>query len=159
MISLAVDDIGGPSKGRLGEWEIDYRDPTADRRLVEFSLRVPTEQLIHGGEPRALLKKVLADRAPPEVLNNRFRGYQAADWHEWLDRARQDVINEISLIEAWEPLAEILDVERLRALVDHWPESGSGAWTEYGATIDYRCCLLRAISAASFTRQAAGTSH
>jgi len=156
LISLAVDDIGAPSKGRLGEWKIDYRDPTADRRLVEFSLRVPTEQLIYGGEPRALLKKVLADRAPPEVLNNRSRGYQAADWHEWLGRARQDVINEISLIEASKPMAEILDIERLKALVDHWPETGSKIWTGYDATIDYRCCLLRAISAASFARQAAG---
>ena len=89
---LTADDSGASSKGMLAEWKIDYRDPTADRRLVEFSLRVPAEQLIHGGQSRALIKKVLADRAPAAVLDNPRKGYQAADWHEWLDAAHAEII-------------------------------------------------------------------
>lgn len=155
LAGLASDDSGAMWKGRLGEWKIDYRDPTGDRRLVEFSLRVPVEQLIHGGQPRALLRKVLSDRAPQEMLDNRSRGYQLSDWHELLDDARPQVIEEISRMESFEPSAEILDIDRLKALVDNWPERGSDEWVGYGATIDYRCCLLRAISAASFMRHAA----
>ncbi len=158
LAGLSQDDSGALWKGRLGEWKIDYRDPTADRRLVEFSLRVPVEQLIHDGEPRALLKKVLADRVPREVLDNRSRGYQLSDWHELLDQARPEVIDEISRIESFAPAAEIIDIDRLKGLVENWPESGSEEWVGYGATIDYRCCLLRAISAASFMRHAAGSA-
>jgi asparagine synthase (glutamine-hydrolysing) len=103
-----------------------------------------------------MLREVLADRAPPEVLDNRMRGYQAADWHEWLNRAREDAAHEVSRIEEFEPSAEILDVERLKELVESWPEQDSSYWTEFDAVLNYRCCLLRSISAASFMRQAAG---
>jgi asparagine synthase (glutamine-hydrolysing) len=156
LLGLSSDDSGAVWKGRLAEWKIDYRDPTADRRLVEFSLRVPAEQLIHNGEPRALLRKVLADRVPGDVLDNRARGYQLSDWHELLDDARQEVAEEVARIESFEPSAKLLDVERLKALLDQWPERGSDEWIGYAATIDYRCCLLRAISAASFMRHASG---
>jgi asparagine synthase (glutamine-hydrolysing) len=153
------EDSGASSKGILGEWKIDYRDPTADRRLVEFSLRVPAAELIHDGEPRALIRKVLADRAPREVLDNRLRGYQAADWHEWLTKARPDVDDEIARIEMFEPTAELIDVSRLRSLVDNWPQPGSKEWNDADAIADYRSCLLRSISAASFMRQAAGSNY
>jgi asparagine synthase (glutamine-hydrolysing) len=153
------EDSGASSKGILGEWKIDYRDPTADRRLVEFSLRVPAEKLIHDGEPRALIRQLLADRAPREVLDNRLRGYQAADWHEWLTKARPDVNDEIARIEMFEPTAELIDLNRLRSLVDNWPQPGSKEWNDADAIADYRCCLLRSISAASFMRQAAGSNY
>jgi asparagine synthase (glutamine-hydrolysing) len=156
---LEGEDGGASLKGILGEWKIDYRDPTADRRLVEFSLRVPAEELIRGGEPRALIRQILAQRAPPEVLDNPRRGYQAADWHEWLTKARQDVSDEIARIEMFEPTAELIDVKRLRSLVDNWPQPGSNEWNDADAIADYRCCLLRSISAASFMRQAAGSNY
>jgi asparagine synthase (glutamine-hydrolysing) len=159
LAALAGDDSGATWKGRLGEWKIDYRDPTADRRLVEFSLRVPVEQLIHEGQPRALLREVLADRVPREVLDNPARGYQLSDWHELLDKARPQLIEEISRMEAFEPSAEIMDVTRLKALLDNWPERGSDEWIGYAATVDYRCCLLRAISASTFMRHAAGAGR
>jgi asparagine synthase (glutamine-hydrolysing) len=155
LIMLVPSDTGAASKGMLAEWKIDYRDPTADRRLVEFTLRVPVEQFIHGGQPRALLRKVLADRVPAEVLDNGIRGYQSADWHERLNEARQEVDQEVAQIEQFEPAAEIIDVERLKRLLDAWPDPGSELWTGYSATLDYRSCLLRAISAGSFMRQAA----
>lgn len=156
---LAWDDNGAMYKGMLAEWGLDCRDPTADRRLVEFSLRVPAEQLIHGGEPRALLRKMLADRVPREVLDNKRHGLQAADWHEWLHQAHDNVMEEIERIEMFGPSAEIVDVERLKALMEQWPERGSEAWTGYSAAVDYRCCLLRAISAGAFMRQAARSNY
>ena len=159
LMLLSGDDSGAACKGMLAEWNIDYRDPTADRRLVEFSLRVPAEQLIFGGQPRALLRKVLADRVPRELLDNGLKGYQAADWHEGLNDARDEVAMEVDRIEMFEPSAELMDVEQLRRLVSDWPEPESATWTGLAAIADYRCRLLRAISAASFMREAAGSNY
>jgi asparagine synthase (glutamine-hydrolysing) len=156
---VSSDDNGALWKGILGEWKIDYRDPTADRRLVEFSLRIPTEQLIHGGEQRAILRKFLADRVPREVLDNRLKGYQAADWHEWLTLAREGIADEIARMDSFEPAAEILDLERLKGLLERWPAPGADEWNDYEAVAEYRCCLLRAISAVNFMRQAAGSNQ
>ena len=157
---IAADDPGAAYKGMLAEWGIDYRDPTADRRLVELSLRVPTEQLIQGGQPRALLRKVLADKVPREVLDNRRSGYQSADWHEGFNRARPAIAEEIARMEMSETASQIIDVESLKTLVDTWPAaSDRGYWNGSDAIYDYRCRLLRAISAASFIRHASGSNH
>jgi asparagine synthase (glutamine-hydrolysing) len=159
-LALLGGDDGGPScKGMLGEWKIDYRDPTTDRRLVEFSFRVPAEEFISDGAPRTLIRKVLADRVPKAVLETPLRGYQAADWHEWMDRARDEIAAEIERIEMFEPSGEIVDTERLKALFAKWPDSGSDEWNSYDAIIDYRCCMLRAIAAASFMRHAARSNY
>src|SRR5439155_11182972 len=82
LASINWIDPGNYNKGTLGGWGIDVRDPTADRRLIEFCLSVPTEQFFRGGVLRALGRDALADRVPPEVLNETRRGLQAADWHE-----------------------------------------------------------------------------
>jgi asparagine synthase (glutamine-hydrolysing) len=69
------------------------------------------------------------------------------------------VNDEIARIEMFDPTAELIDVARLRSLVDNWPQPGSREWNDADAIADYRCCLLRSISAASFMRQAAGSNY
>src|SRR5207245_10521317 len=41
--ALRFADPGNYNKGVLGGWRVDQRDPTADVRLLEFCLAVPTE--------------------------------------------------------------------------------------------------------------------
>ena len=89
-------DTGNYSKGALAGWGVDLRDPTADRRLVEYCLSVPTDQYLKDGVPRALGKRALADRLPEAVINQRFKGYQSADWYEGLTAARGDIVTIVS---------------------------------------------------------------
>ena len=49
LSTLTGIDFGPLRKGCLGETGVDQRDPMADRRLAEFGLRLPTEQLIDNG--------------------------------------------------------------------------------------------------------------
>src|SRR5690606_38187217 len=65
---------------------LEIRDPTADRRLVEFCLAVPDHQYLRDGQNRWLLRRLMADVLPPEILDSRSKGYQAADWYEGLER-------------------------------------------------------------------------
>src|SRR5690606_32994677 len=57
-LAMLAGDYGAIDKGVLAWWGIDTRGPTADRRLVEFSLCIPTEAFIHEGTPKALIRKV-----------------------------------------------------------------------------------------------------
>ena len=159
-LELLSGDDGGPAcKGMLGEWKIDYRDPTTDRRLVEFTFRIPAEEFISDGIPRTVARRALADRVPAEVLDTPLRGYQAADWHEWLNKAREEITAELDRIEMFEPSSEIIDTKRMRALVANWPDADSEQWLSMDAVMDYRCTLLRAVSAASFMRHAARSNY
>jgi asparagine synthase (glutamine-hydrolysing) len=149
-------DSGSIHKGILAGWGIDRRDPMADKRLVEFCLSVPTEQYLANGVQRALAKRALADRLPQAVLDEQKKGYQAVDWHEGLTAARPEVAAELQRIAAFAPASNILDVERMKALVENWPSSG---WERTEVAQSYRLSLMRGIAAGHFLRKAAGSNQ
>ena len=147
--------LGNYNKGILAGWGVDQRDPTADRRLVEYCLGVPMHAFLSHGEPRALGRRALADRLPHAVLNERRKGYQAADWHEGLTAARAEIEAEVSRLAECGPAAQTLDLGRLRVLLDNWPERG---WERNGVLNAYRFALLRGVSAGHFLRRASGAN-
>ena len=149
-------DSGNAHKGTLAGWGIDYRDPTADKRLVEYCLGIPTEQYLADGVPRALAKRALADRLPKAVLTERKKGYQAADWHEGLTAARADVAAELDRLAVCVPAAKTLDIDRMKHLVENWPISG---WERDDVIQPYRLALLRGIAAGHFLRKASGANQ
>lgn len=149
-------DPGNLNKGALGGWGIDQRDPTADKRLVEYCLSLPSEQYLSDGVTRALAKRALADRLPQAVLNERKRGYQAADWHEGLNAARADIAAELDRLAACAPAAKALDIEKLKRLVENWP---SGGWERDDVLEPYRLALLRGIATGHFLRKASGANQ
>ena len=154
---LRTDDPGNFNKGVLGGWQIDGRDPTADVRLLEFCLAVPTGQFLANGVPRALARRALADRLPKFVLENRRLGIQAADWHERLTAVRQDVAMELDRIGACPVAAKVLDLPRLHRLVENWPAIGDLERQEVGFT--YRITLSRAIAIGYFLRRSTGANR
>jgi asparagine synthase (glutamine-hydrolysing) len=144
-------DMGNYTKGNLGGWGIDMRDPTADRRLIEFCLSVPLEQYVADGVPRALARRAFADRLPKAVIEERRKGYQAVDWHERVTAARDRLGEELERLDACAPAAKALDVAKLRKLLDNWP---TGGWERDEVMMPYRLALLRGLSAGHFLRRA-----
>jgi asparagine synthase (glutamine-hydrolysing) len=155
MWSLRRGDRGSVQKGILAGWGIDVRDPTADRRLLEFCLATPTDQFMRDGVPRALARRALADRLPAAVLNEPLKGYQAADWHEGLTAARDEIAAEVERLAACAPASAALSTERMRQLVRDWPQSG---WDQHEVMEPYRLALLRGLSAGHFLRRATGSN-
>jgi asparagine synthase (glutamine-hydrolysing) len=152
LLGLRMTDLGAWNKGVLAGWGIDQRDPTSDRRVVEFCLSVPPREFLRDGLRRSLARRAFADRLPAAVTMERRRGYQTADWHETLAPLREVVSEEVGHLENNELVGRIFDLPRLRRLVDDWPKSG---WAQDRATRDaYRFVLLRSISAGHFLRRA-----
>jgi asparagine synthase (glutamine-hydrolysing) len=156
LLAMQQFDPGNNNKGILGGWGIDRRDPLADKRLVEYSLSIPTEQFLVDGVPRALAKRALAGRLPKAVLNEQQKGYQAADWHEGVTAARAEIAAELERLSACAPAAKVVDTERLRNLVANWPQAG---WERLEIRQPYRFALLRGISAGHFLRKALGANQ
>jgi asparagine synthase (glutamine-hydrolysing) len=55
----------------------DVRYPFVDRRLVEFCLSIPLEQLTRPGETRSLMRRALAGIVPERVLHRRSKNVPA----------------------------------------------------------------------------------
>ncbi|WP_309611049.1 asparagine synthase-related protein [Sphingomonas sp.] len=139
------NDSGVFRKGALAEHGIDERDPTSDRRLIEFSLRLPPEQFLRNGLSRPMARRALADRVPSEVLDAPLRGYQGADWHLRFDRAEAGgLIEEIATSRSANAL---LDIHKMKRALDSWPTAGAA---DPGTQSIYRTRLLIALSTGMF---------
>ncbi|HAV49529.1 MULTISPECIES: asparagine synthetase B family protein [unclassified Brevundimonas] len=148
-------DFGNYAKGVMGGWGLDVRDPTADRRLVEYCLALPTEAFLNDGLPRRLARLGLTDRLPAVVLEERRKGYQAADWFENVQTSRASLLQEVRRLRNVDGVADVLDLDRLERLLESMPERD---WTNPEAMRDYRLVVLRGVSAGHFMRKAARTN-
>jgi asparagine synthase (glutamine-hydrolysing) len=134
-------------KGILARWGVDERDPTADRRLAEFCLALPAEQLFSGGVSRRLARLALADRLPSDVING-ARGYQYPDWYERLDK--ESLERALTELEAG-PASSLLDFSKLRELVGSWPSDDQ--WASIDNIAKYRIQFLMALSGGAFANR------
>jgi asparagine synthase (glutamine-hydrolysing) len=154
--ALARTDLGNYHKATLGGWGIDSRDPTGDRRLVDYCLSVPLEEYLRDGRRRALARTAFADRLPALVAEEKRKGFQAADWHESVSAARGEIAEELGRIADCAPATAVLDSARMERLVRDWPEGG---WNERSTVDQYRLALLRGVSAGHFVRRAIGSNR
>ena len=152
---LGRADGGNYSKGVIGGWGLDVRDPTADRRLVEFCLALPTEAFLHDGLPRRLARLGLADRLPPAVLEERRKGYQAADWFENVETSRDSLLQEVRRLRNVDGVGEVIDLDRMEVLLESLPQED---WTRPSTMRLYRLMVLRGLSAGHFMRKASRTN-
>lgn len=141
---LRSSDPGVFRKGALARWGLDERDPTTDRRLAEFCLSLPPDQLLAGGTTRHLARVALADRLPATVLHGP-RGYQFADWYEAIDRQRlEEAIAELGRSET---AAAVLNIDYMQKVASSWPGQNLDRLETIGT---YRMGLLTALSAGIF---------
>lgn len=127
----------------------ERRDPYADRRLIEFALNVPERLYRRDGIPRAFARAVFADRLPPEILNEQRRGISAAAWFQRLDIRRREIEAEVERLEASATARRLIDVERLKGLIERWPADGNAAQEKRAL---YFGALQRALHVGHFIR-------
>jgi asparagine synthase (glutamine-hydrolysing) len=127
LLLLSLHDNGERYKGMTALTGIDERDPTADRRLVEFCLALRPEHLLYRGEPRPLAREAFSDRINPQVFDFAVRGHQSADWYcRLLQSEALEMLDEIRTTSA----ADLLNIPKLEASISQWPAFDPKAyWT------------------------------
>lgn len=129
--------------------QIEVRDPTADKRIVEFCLSIPPEQYVVGGHSRSLVRRAMRGRLPESTLLRYQRGHQGADWYLPMTDALGEMRGEAAAIERCDEARDAVDLPRLNQLLDTWPQSGfeqqevAGLWHN---------ALIRALSMGYFLR-------
>lgn len=146
-----TDHIAQLDKGTLARFHVDRRDPTADRRLIEFSLSLPARFWLRDGVAKWLYRQAFRGQVPAAVMNLPSHGYQGADWPERLRRSK-DALSAETLATLDDPaLQTLLDNGFLRHLAKS-PLPDTLATTE--GKITYRLKWFRALSVAHFVRKA-----
>ena len=117
--------IDNSDQASLAEWGIDERDPTSDRRVVEYCYSLSSAQLASPHSSRPAYQAAFGERLPPEVIAGRQRGFQGADWTELY---RPEFVRPTLMRYAESPLvAELLDLGAAERLFEQWPAAGSGS--------------------------------
>ena len=145
--ALAGQDFGPACAAHRSMFGVDMRSPLADVRVAEFCLALPEDQYLRNGEPRSLPRRALAGRLPREVLSNRRRGLQAADWFERLSGARGEIASVVEQLQHCAAARHALDLERMRHLVAAWPRDG---WADERTLGEYSAILEQGLMVGRF---------
>jgi asparagine synthase (glutamine-hydrolysing) len=128
---------------------ISRRSPFGDRQLLEFVLTVPEPMFRRNGVRRSFARRVLADRLPREIVDERRRGVAETAWFRPLDAQRETIGRDLERIAASPLASRMLDIPRLKRLQDEWPKDEQAAQLR---SRDYQRLFARGIHVGRFIR-------
>ena len=91
---------------------IIMRDPTRDKRIIEFCLSLPISQSCKDGIDRRLCREYMKGIIPDSIRLSKQRGVQASDWIERIKEDLEKEYNKIKAIDKTE-LSKIVDFDRI----------------------------------------------
>ncbi len=111
---------------QMGEFEthrslitgVLLRDPTRDKRLIEFCLRLPMNQFVYRGTDRRLVKEYLRNYLPKEIIHTKQKGLQSADLIHRLAKNWEQIHKECHKLLQEEIAEQLLDVDKLKKELD-----------------------------------------
>ena len=145
-------DIRASSQAIFG---FELRDPHADRELLEFLLRVPEWYYRHNGVRRSFARKVLADRLPPEIVDDTSMGVQGVTWFRRMDARRAAIAEDVERMTASPTARRLIDVPRMKRIVDDWPKDAQAAEDRRR---EVRVAFGRAVQVGQFVRWVEGSN-
>jgi asparagine synthase (glutamine-hydrolysing) len=144
--SKVAQSMAGGWWGEIsGAYGMEARDPTIDKRLMEFCLGVPDIYYYAEGLDRALLRRVLRGLLPDKVRLNRRRGLQAADICLRLRRNATEIEAALHRLERHSLAPEVLDLPKMRRVLQSIHPGTTQENTEEAHTI-----LLRGLGVGMF---------
>jgi len=98
---------------------LEHWDPTLDRRIVEFCLRIPNAIYREPPLGRGLVRKALAGVMPQIICERSSRGLRSADWYKKIEHEHTELF---SLIKSWQGtiVAEFLNLDWLLRCLKQW---------------------------------------
>jgi asparagine synthase (glutamine-hydrolysing) len=147
---LEYCDRSDTSIAPQGGWQLDSRDPTYDRRVIEFCLTVPLEEFMRGGQLRSLARRAMVGRLPSSTLKRTSRGLQSADWYLNLAAVRGRMATEVERLRSSPLASRMLDLQRMSSLIENWPSHG---FERHDVMSSHHIALTRGLSVGRFLMQ------
>ncbi len=129
--------------------QVALRDPTMDKRVIEFCLSVPENLYICNGKERYLIRRAMAGIVPDKVLSNEtVRGAQGADWVQRMENNWVELKDEISRIGSLEIEREYLDIAKIQGSLNKYTKLDDAVAGEFNLRV-----LVRSLIFSRFLRQ------
>jgi asparagine synthase (glutamine-hydrolysing) len=94
---------------------IVIRDPTNDKRVIEFCISLPDEQYVRYGKERFLIRRAMKNILPDKIrLNYEKRGRQSADWVQRLQPYWQNIYNKLEKTLKDDSISNYIDIDKVK---------------------------------------------
>lgn len=91
------------------------RDPTKDKRLIEFCLSLPSDQFVRNGNERYLIRRAMKGMLPDKIrLNSMSRGLQSADKIQRLKPKWKEIYSEFESCINDSNIAPYINIDKLK---------------------------------------------
>lgn len=151
LLAVGALDPGIYTAAAIRRFGVTLADPTADKRVIELCLSLPDEQFMRPGQPRSLILRAMDGLLPPDLLANRRRGLQSADWGLTVRTALPDMRAELERLQA-SPLARrCLDLPRMVRCVETFP--ADDWWNPRFPHAELYLGVMRGLAAGYFMRR------
>ena len=107
------------------------RDPTKDKRLIEFCLSLPSDQFVRNGNERYLIRRAMEGILPDKIrLNSMSRGLQSADKIQRLKPKWKEIYKEFESCINDSNIAPYVNIDKLKSELDGIKEiSDNSSWS------------------------------
>lgn len=96
------------------------RDPTKDKRVVEFCVSLPIDQFVRNGQERFLIIRAMKGILPDKIRLNSFKkGLQSADWIQRLLSKKDYIYNKLESVIQDKGCNKYLDIEKLKKQLEY----------------------------------------
>ncbi|MHC1703190.1 MAG: asparagine synthase-related protein [Tenuifilaceae bacterium] len=97
---------------------IDVRDPSMDKRIIEFCLATPDRVYIKNNQGRILIREAMKGSVPEEILWTTKRGLQAADVKERILSEKEKWIETVKIFSKNSLAKEILETSKIQSRIN-----------------------------------------
>lgn len=99
------------------------RDPTRDKRVIEFCLSVPFDEFVKNGQERYLIRGSMKGILPEKIRTNvKVRGLQGADWVKRLEGNFDNIKNDIKYLLKDENINKYLNINKIKNYIETFDE-------------------------------------
>ncbi|KJS17966.1 MAG: hypothetical protein VR69_02790 [Peptococcaceae bacterium BRH_c4b] len=129
-------------------YRMALRDPTMDKRVIEFCLSLPESQYVRNGWDRFLIRRAMTGILPDKVRQNAtVRGKQSADLAQRLQSCWPELVAEIRTIGLLDAERKYLDVTKIKARLTRISTINDDASDDYNLRM-----LIRSLIFSRFLR-------
>lgn len=100
----------------LSGFGIEFRDPTADKRLIEFCLQLPESINMVNGLPKNVIRQSTIDLLPDKIRLRNNKGPQSQDCFIVLSKMGKSITDEIQLLSQSETVKHMINLNYLNHL-------------------------------------------
>lgn len=99
------------------------RDPTRDRRIIEFCLRIPENQYVYNGVSRRLVREYLKGYVPDHILNDwAHKGKQSADMVDRINKNWSTIYPQCIKLTESKTAEYLLEIDRIKQQLNDYKD-------------------------------------